>query len=712
MLMGTDQIPDLSAVESPPFRGDIEYYDLEIGKEPLGEGGQTVVFEARVPGAESPQKVAVRQLGDREFAKSIEKEEIALFFNQAETWASLSRRERVEPRWSNSNHIVGVVTIGDNLPWMALEYMNGGSLANRLNDADGLPVKEAVWVTERLCRGLELAHNSGVAHLDLKPENILFQQTGQKTWAVPKIADWGLARELLDETSDSMDVLSIKYAAPEQFDREEFGRPGTATDIYQMGAVAYALLTGEPPYKGNERSIIFDIVGEEPPPPPSQRRDEISGKLDAVVQTALEPRQSNRFGSIETFRRALQAIRLDSRLPPVVTERSDSTETSSSARGNTGGKDSIDSHGIKNWPMFQGGSKRTGYRSTSAHKRSVTAQWRFQTGDSVTSSPAVVDGTVYIGSADNHVYALDAGDGSEQWRFQTGGSVTSSPAVIDGTVYVGSTDNYVYALDAGNGSEQWRFQTDGIVHSSPAVADGAAFFGSADSKLYALDAYTGIKKWDYDTSSPDGYPVMHGIYSSPVINKESVYVTSSAGGLYRINRQTGKETWSFGTNLTIGSSPAMSGEKIYFGSEENTLYSVDLKSENELWDFEVMGRGGISPRIWDGFHMESSPAVADSTVYTGHVDNNLYAVDTAYGTKQWHFKTDGGIHSSPAVANGNVYFGSNDEVLYAIDAATGRKQWQFNTSGKVQSSPAVVDETVYIGSNDNYVYALSDTNSN
>jgi glucose dehydrogenase len=64
----------------------------------------------------------------------------------------------------------------------------------------------------------------------------------------------------------------------------------------------------------------------------------------------------------------------------------------------------------------------------------------------VSSSPAVVDGTLFVGSADTHLYALDAANGAQRWTFETAGPVHSSPAVVDGTVYVGSEDNHVYAL--------------------------------------------------------------------------------------------------------------------------------------------------------------------------------------------------------------------------------------------------------------------------
>ena len=77
-------------------------------------------------------------------------------------------------------------------------------------------------------------------------------------------------------------------------------------------------------------------------------------------------------------------------------------------------------------------------------------RWRYETGHNVFSSPAVVDGVVYVGSGDDYLYALDAASGQLRWRYQTGGSsVYSSPAVVDGVVYVGSEDGSVYALSTG-----------------------------------------------------------------------------------------------------------------------------------------------------------------------------------------------------------------------------------------------------------------------
>ena len=120
--------------------------------------------------------------------------------------------------------------------------------------------------------------------------------------------------------------------------------------------------------------------------------------------------------------------------------------------------------------------------------------WEFETGGDVDSSPAIgSDGTVYVGSDDNKLYAINGKTGIKLWEFETGSYVLSSPAIgSDGTVYVGSWDKKLYAINGKTGVKLWEFETGHVVHSSPAIgSDGTVYVGSGsffdkDKKLYAI----------------------------------------------------------------------------------------------------------------------------------------------------------------------------------------------------------------------------------
>ena len=118
----------------------------------------------------------------------------------------------------------------------------------------------------------------------------------------------------------------------------------------------------------------------------------------------------------------------------------------------------------------------------------------------VYSSPAISShgSTVFVGSHDKKLYAIDAATGAKKWAFTTGGAVFSSPAISsDGsTVFVGSWDQKLYAIDASTGAKKWAFKTGGDVYSSTAISsDGSTVFvGSHNKKLYALT--TGLLEWE------------------------------------------------------------------------------------------------------------------------------------------------------------------------------------------------------------------------
>jgi serine/threonine protein kinase len=148
------------------------------------------------------------------------------------------------------------------------------------------------------------AHRRGVVHRDLKPENVLFRSV-EDGWAVPKVADWGLAKLLLDHTQ-SVEGFSPRYAAPEQLD-EDHGETGHRTDVYQLGAVLYELFTGEPAFEGPTTRVVTKVLSE-PATPPSEVAPELPPAIDDVLLTALAKDRDDRQEDVIYLRDALRAI--------------------------------------------------------------------------------------------------------------------------------------------------------------------------------------------------------------------------------------------------------------------------------------------------------------------------------------------------------------------------------------------------------------------
>jgi len=323
----------------------------------------------------------------------------------------------------------------------------------------------------------------------------------------------------------------------------------------------------------------------------------------------------------------------------------------------------------------------------SAAARSRLA-WAFKTGDEVYSSPRVTGGVVYVGSADQHLYAIDAITGSQRWRYPTEGSVTSTPAVADGAVYVGCDDDHLYSVDAATGTTRWKFLTGAAIHSSPAVVQGWVYVGSRDHRVYAIDARTGEERWHF--TGGDWFN------SSPKVAGNTLYIGCRDHNIYALNATTGEKRWSYTTQSTVDSSAAISGGTVWIGADDHNVYALNAATGQWIWAFTA-GAGVVS-----------TPLLVGRVLYVGSDDGHLYALDSTTGRMRWRLPTGNGIRSSPASAGGLVYVGSEDFHLYAADAATGKLRWRFATQGPIDdSSPTLAGGRIYVGSLDKRVYALN-----
>ncbi|WP_372480950.1 HEAT repeat domain-containing protein (plasmid) [Halomicrobium sp. HM KBTZ05] len=279
-------IPTGQPTQAPSL--SLDYGDVETGRV-VGRGGNAIVREGTVEIDGESRTVAVKEPVTEGTQTA---DDIAAFEREARQWERLSDRA----------HVVGVIDWDvEPLPWIALEYMNGGSLAARVGECDD---RQALWICERVAKAVR-HDQTGMAHLDLKPANILFESTPEGVWDVPKVADWGIAR-LLNEHGATAGGMTATYAAPEQFDPDTYGTPDSKTDIYQLGVVLYELLVGEPPFTGSDVAVMQSVLSEDPELP-GERVDALPAGIDDTVETALAREPEHRFETIERLQSRLQA---------------------------------------------------------------------------------------------------------------------------------------------------------------------------------------------------------------------------------------------------------------------------------------------------------------------------------------------------------------------------------------------------------------------
>lgn len=297
-----------------------------------------------------------------------------------------------------------------------------------------------------------------------------------------------------------------------------------------------------------------------------------------------------------------------------------------------------------------------GINDLKAFKSNGSSSWTYTAGDQIVYSPAIAaDGTIYFGSYDHKVYALNP-DGTLKWTFTAGNKITSSPAIAaDGTIYVGAQDGLLYALNP-TGTLKWSYSTGWPFSSNPAVAsDGTIYFGSAD--LFALNP-DGTKKWQFSTS------VGGSANSSPAIGPDgTIYIGSFGGDAFAVN-PNGTLKWSYSTGCdAIQESPSLAPDGTMYWPAGGSLNTVGaglyaLKSDGTLkWVYHT------------GYPVNSTPAIdTDGYVYfaSGWGGNaKLYALTSA-GVEKWSAYLGGSIESSPAIDSSGVIYIASTSSLYAI----------------------------------------------
>jgi outer membrane protein assembly factor BamB len=391
-----------------------------------------------------------------------------------------------------------------------------------------------------------------------------------------------------------------------------------------------------------------------------------------------------------------------------------------------------------------------------------TPKWEYQTGGDVYSSPAVVDGKVYVGSTDFNWYCLDAYTGDKIWNFTIDHYVRSSCAVVNGRVFTGADDGYFYCLDAETGEQIWKVSAGGHFpyllaapeaepRSSPIVMGGRMYVGSLDGRVYCLDTADGSIEWTYTTGK--------AIMGSPTYSGGIIYIVSTDGYLYALETD-GDLAWQSAFTLDLGvgipdysehyaiATPVVAQDEglvvvaggvqygtaamgddwyAYYGQSTPRgawgggirMFCFDAETGDSVWNISRAGNTDAS----------YIPAYFDGEIYAGEffevtsLDINdpeagpYYAADFTYGQRRHGNRTWGAwlgyqIQSSVAYADdptgAKIYVGSDIGSVYCLDAEDGSTHSVFLAAGNVPCSPAIWEGKMYIGATTGKVYCFDD----
>ncbi len=257
----------------------------------LGRGGMGIVFLARQ--VKLDRLVALKMILSAN--DTIGNSQLARFEAEAKAIAKF-QHENIVRIFETGKH--------DNMPYFSLEYIEGESLAELMRDGP-LEFDEAARIAGEIGRGIHYAHGRGIVHRDLKPANVLLTLD-----ATAKVTDFGLAKEVESDQSLSVDgavVGTPGFMAPEQVTQSH--PIGPATDVWGLGSVLYAMLTGQPPFLGANRGESMMMLIQQEPLRPSRVRGGIPIDLETICLKCLEKDPDKRYESAEAVVKDLDRFR-------------------------------------------------------------------------------------------------------------------------------------------------------------------------------------------------------------------------------------------------------------------------------------------------------------------------------------------------------------------------------------------------------------------
>ncbi len=290
---------------------------------------------------------------------------------------------------------------------------------------------------------------------------------------------------------------------------------------------------------------------------------------------------------------------------------------------------------------------------------------------SVTSGITLADDTLFAGTKDGVLHAVNATDGLERWTFPAGGECLGTPLLYRGMIYFGGLDRRLYALDARRGRMVWNFPARGWIDGSACAGDGRIYFGSRDRHLYAVDARLGVERWAVELDGP--------IVATPATDGPRVFVGTRVGTFCAVEAATGKVLWRYAAGGAVTGGSCVSEGRVAFGDFGGRVHAVDAATGKLVWK-QACAVGG--PVV-------AAPILVGSVLYGGTEDGKVWGVDWAEGFLGWQENLSGGgeVRRPPLFADDTLLFTSQQRN--ALNASGQSQVFRGSTvSFKMADAPA------------------------
>lgn len=286
--------PPAAASEPAALRPEPEDVPGYVELTEVGRGGDSVVYRARQV---SPHRVvAIKVLGTDDAGR------VARFRREVDITIELGRQH------PNIVNLLDVGTTGAGRPYLVMDFVEAGTVHDRLRQQGPLPVHEILEIGHVLADALAFAHERGVLHRDVKPQNVLVLPT---TWV---LADFGIARLAGSEHTASVETFTYRHAAPQVLDGE---KPSRSDDLWSLGSTLFTLLDGRPPFASDDpdEDSALAYIRRARTEPHRHLSAEGAERVAAVIDRCLQKDPAERWPDAASLRDAFAALRTSAWLP-------------------------------------------------------------------------------------------------------------------------------------------------------------------------------------------------------------------------------------------------------------------------------------------------------------------------------------------------------------------------------------------------------------